>query len=352
MMLLDLIAEHFLGEAKKEFSHLSDKAKAQAATIMSGLDVPQEEIKAATKNRIIILSDKPRSEIFSGLEKLGYTRIDSSRSVGSSGGGYESEDGVEIIHKPLGQSKTGGAGIPNESIVVDRVKEALAEQPNLTVLFKGNNKDLTYKNVTGIDHIGKEGEAKGWKGDLRLLTKDGEKHISIKKDGGYRWESVMKRFRPTFEAFMTKALAGEVDELDLTPHPENPKLLQMMDKSGRPYGRIFIKDHPDLTPGSAIIDDMAFGPDHADIVQKTFVDSDFNLKGDTMVITSTKNMTDIKDFDEGDFPIVEFERNASKATKTDGMYGRGIVMRTRPVGQVTDGGRANYLYVDYKDVMK
>jgi len=181
-MLLDLIAEHFLREAKKEFDYLSDRAKVVAATIMAGLDIPKEEIKAYSKNRIIILSDKPRAEIFAGLEKIGFTRIDPSKSVGSSGGGYESEDGVEIIHKPLGQSKTGGAGIENEDIVVTKVKEALEEQPNLTVIFKGKNKDLTYKNVTGIDHIGKEGESKGWKGDLRLLTKDGEKHISIKKD--------------------------------------------------------------------------------------------------------------------------------------------------------------------------
>ena len=351
MMLLDLIAEHFLEEAKKEFDYLSDTAKETAAELMAGLGIPKEEIKAYNKNRIIILSDKPRSEIFSQLEKLGYERIDSAKYVGSSGGGYVAPNGVEIIHKPLSQSKTGGAGVDNEIIVVDKVKEALAEQPNLTVIFKGKNKDLTYKNVTGIDHIGKEGEAKGWKGDLRLLTKDGEKHISIKQDGGYRWESVMKRFRPTFEAFMKKAMAGEIEELDLTPASENPKLLQMLDKSGRAYGRIFIQNHPDLAPGSKTIHDMAFGPDHADIVQKTFTDSDFSLKGDTLVIKSTKNMTDVKDFEEGDFPIVEFERNASKATKTEGMYGRGIVMRTRPIGQIKGGSRANYLYVDYKDII-
>lgn len=351
MKLLDLIAEYFISEAKKEFEYLSPRAQEVAGVIMAGLDIPKDEIKAHSKTRIIILSDKPRAEVFAGLEKLGFTRIDASKNVGSSGGGYESEDGIQIIHKPLGQSKTGGAGIANENIVVDRVKEALAEQPNLTVVFKAKNKDLVYKNVTGIDHIGKEGESKGWKGDLRLLTKDGEKHISIKQDGGYRWESVMKRFRPTFEAFMKKAMAGEIDKLALTPHPDNPKLLVMADPDGRPYGRIFIENHPDLAPGSKVIDDMAFGPDHSDIVQKTFMDSDFELKGDTFTINTSKVMTDINDFEEGDFPIVEFERNASKATKVEGMYGRGIVMRTRPIGQIKAGGRANYLYLDYKDIV-
>ena len=351
MMLLDLIAEHFIREAKKELDYLSDTAKETAAELMAGLGIPKEELKAYNKNRIIILSDKPRTEIFSQLEKLGYERIDTTKFVGSSGGGYVAPNGVEIIHKPLGQSKTGGAGVANENIVVDKVKDALVEQPNLTIIFKGKNKDLTYKDVTGIDHIGKEGESKGWKGDIKLITKDGEKHISIKKDGGYRWESVMKRFRPTFEAFMTKAMASEIDKLQLVPNEDNPKLLQMMDNDGRPYGRVFIENHPDLASGSDTIYSMAFGPDHADIVQKTFTDSDFNLKGDTLVITASKNMTDISDFDEGDFPIVEFERNASKATKVEGMYGRGIVMRTRPIGQVTDGARANYLYLDYKDIM-
>ena len=351
MMLLNLIAEYFLDEAKKEFEYLSKEAQTVAATIMAGMGIPKDEIKAYNKNRIIVLSDKPRSEIFSGLEKMGFTRIDPSKSVGSSGGGYESENGIEIIHKPLGQSKTGGAGVSNENIVVDKVKEALAEQPNLTVIFKAKNKDLVYKNVTGIDHIGKEGESKGWKGDIRVLTKDGEKHVSIKKDGGYRWESVMKRFRPTFEAFMTKAMAGEIDGLQLVPAEDNPKLLQMLDMDGRAYGRVFINNHPDLAAGSETIDSMAFGPDHADIAQRTFTDSDFKLKDSTLEISTTKVMTDVKDFEEGDFPIVEFERNASKATKVEGMYGRGIVMRTRPIGQVKDGGRANYLYVEYKDIM-
>lgn len=351
MMLLDLISEYFLGEAKKEFDYLSKEAQVVASTIMAGLGIPKEEIKAYNKNRIIILSDRPRSEVFSELEKLGLTKIDPSIFVGSSGGGYETEEGIQVIHKPLGQSKTGGAGVDNEDIVVDKVKQALEEQPNLTVIFKGKNKDLTYKNVTGIEHIGKEGESKGWKGDIRLLTKDGEKHVSIKKDGGYRWESVMKRFRPTFEAFMKKAMAGEIKDLQLVPGEDNPKLLQMLDPNGRAYGRVFIQNHPELASGSSVIADMAFGPDHADIAQKTFTDGDFSLKGDVFAINTTKVMTDIKDFEEGDFPIVEFERNASKATKVEGMYGRGIVMRTRPIGQVKDGGRANYLYLDYKDIM-
>jgi hypothetical protein len=351
MKLLDIIAEHFIEEAKHPYEYLSADAQEVAKHIMAGLNIPKEEIKGDTKNRIIILSDRPRAEIFADLEKLGYKRYEGRKYIKSSGGGYVAPNGVQIIHKPLELSKQGGAGISNETIVVEHIQQALDQVSPLTVIFKGKNKDLTYKNVTGVTHIGKEGESKGWKGDIALQTKDGSKHISIKKDGGYRWESVVRRFRTTYEAFMNKAIAGEIPNLKLVPAKDNPRLLLMMSPSGKPYGRIFIKGHPELEPGSDTIYQMAFGPDHADIVQRTFSKGDFNLKGNVLTINSSKVMEDMKDFNEEDFPVIEFERNASKATRLDGIYQRGILMRTRPAGQAKGSSRANYLYVDYKDIM-
>jgi len=342
-MLLDLIAEHFLNEAKHPYEYLSATAKETAQDIMKALKIPKEEIGGATKNRVIVLSDKPRAEVFSSLEKMGYKRYEGTTYIGSSGGGFVSPTGVEIIHKSLAQSKTGGAGIENEQIAYEQIDKAFVSANPLTIVFKGKNKSITYNKVTSVTHIGKEGESKGWKGDIALHTEEGAKHISIKKDGGYRWESVVKRFRTTYETFMNKAVAGEIPNLELIPHKDNPRLLIMTSPSGKPYGRIFIKNHPDLEPGSDTIYQMAFGPDHADIVQRTFTEGDFELKGNVLTITCTKVLEDENDLDPDDLPVIEFERNASKATKLDGIYQRGILMRTRPAGQAKGTSRANYL---------
>jgi hypothetical protein len=344
------IKSNILNEAKHPFTYLNDEAQQVAQSIATELNIPIEDFIAGTKRTIIILSDD-RSAVFSGLEKMGFEK--NAVMTGSSAGGFVSPEGINVINKPKTLSLLGGSGIDNEQIFYKAVKQALDTRPDLTINFVADNKTVSIENVSDVTHIGKEGERKGWKGDVNIISSgDVNNHISIKKDGGFRWESVMTRYRDVFIAFMTKAKAGEIENLHLTPDDGNPRLLRMLDDNGKPYSRVIINNHPGLDPSNPDNDiyDMAFGKDDALIVQRSFTESDFELNGEVLTIKASKIQQSLDDFEPSDFPMIEFERNASKATKTDGIYGRGIIPRTTPLKQ-RGGKRSNILDLEYDDLM-
>lgn len=334
--------------AKKPFSFLSPEAQEVGREIMSKLNLPEDEIASHSKNRIIVLTDKPRKEVFSSLGDLGYERDPIIR--GSSGGGYVTPNGIEIIHKPKTLTQLGGAGVGNETFIYDKIKDALESSSPLDITFNSDKgPTLEYKNVTDVNHVGKEGEKLGWKGDISLETGSGLDFISIKEDGPYRWASVMGRYKEFYQKFITKAYKGDYPFLKLTPLESNPRVLQMMNpENDKPYGRIFILNHPQVEEDTY---DMAFGQDHAQIVQRSFIDSDFKLDGDKLIIKCSRTMKSLKDFTDDDLPIIEFERNASKATATEGPFNRGIVVRTGPKKRMKAAtSRANNLILSYDEL--
>jgi hypothetical protein len=341
-----------LDEAKKPYENLSNKAKETAEDIMKTLNLTKDNIKSSSKDRIIILSDIPRPEVFKALEKLGYKK--DTNIPGSSAGGYISPNGTQIITKSESLTKVGGAGIENENIFVDNINKYIdiSDNNEITVIITGGSKTITYKKVTNAKNIGKEGESKGWKGDALLFTTSGTKSISIKKDGPFRWESAMGRYRDLYDTFMEKAYNKKIPNLELIPDPENPKVLQMMNpKTKTPYGRIFITEVPGLNDQ---LEDLVFGKDKAIVIQKTFTDNDFTFDGDKDILTVnvTKIITSVDEIEKGDLPVLEFERNASKATQTSGYKGRGIILRISPQERMTSASsRANNLILTYNQAV-
>jgi len=343
MLMLEGLLENLginLNEVKKPYEFLSAEAKKVADTLKQQLGLSDEEIKAHAKNRIIIFTDRNRADIFAELEKLGYEKETTVR--GSSGGGYvDKESGIEIIHKNI--TGAGSAGLDNEAIFVGSINAAV---PINVKIIPSSGPTLTYPNITQTLGVGKEGESKGWKADVHLASEGKIYPISIKKDGSFRWSSAMKTHGDIFNLILQKADKGEIPELDLRVDPENPRVLNMVNpENDRNYGRVFIKNAPRLD-----IESLAFGPDNADVVQRTFTPNDFKVKGDTLYITSTKNYEQVEDFKEEDYPILQLERNASKATQTQGLTGRGITIRTVPASAMKTGGKANNLIIDYNKI--
>lgn len=330
-----------LSEAKKPFSYLSPEAQAVGKELTAKLDLEPGEIMAHSKDRIIVYTDRPRQDVFSALMNLGYER---DAIKGSSAGGFRTPEGIEIIHKA--QSSVGDAGLDNEDIVVQRVKEFTSLHGKINVVFKGQNKTLSYKGVTDATGVGRDtGDNK--KADIILFSTSEDIPISIKKDGSFRWSSAMKSHGDIFHKIIGAAYEGKRDDLKLVPDEENPRLLKMINpKNNLPYGRVHVINAPGLD-----FESMAFGSDNAKVVQRTFSDDDFKMEGDTLTIMCTKVYDKASDFSESDQPIIQFERNASKATQTDGYTGRGITIRTVPAAvkdKATD--RANNLTIDYKDL--
>lgn len=349
-LINEVLGENNILELKQPYEKLSDKAKTTASEIMKALDLTTDNIKAHSSNRIIVLTTTSRSEVFKQLEKLGYTR--DITIPGSSAGGFRAPNGVEIIEKSESLTSVGGAGVENENIFVNNINQYASESNPITVIIKpSKGKNLTYKNVIGAKHVGKEGEKLGYKGDAVLLTKKENFPISIKKDGPFRWESAMTRYSDLYNTFMNKAYNDKVPNLKLVPDPQNPKVLQMINpKTQTPYGRIFIIDAPELM---GQLPELVFGKDNAMVVQKTFTDNDFIFQNNILTVTSTKNITSINELEKKDLPVIELERNASKATKLDGYRGRGIILRISPQERMlAAGSRANNLILTYSQAIK
>lgn len=359
MRLLDLISEYFLNEAGT-YDNLDDLGKETADEIMKALGLSKDNIvkhahdRRTDRDRIVVKSDEPRAKVFADLAKLGYKR---ERAIaGSTPGGYVAPNGVQIIHKPYSKSNSRGtAGLGNEMVFVSTINNLLAEKSPMDVVLRGDNKSTTIKGVTEVVHIGKEGEKQGWKGDAKLVTSNGSTNVSIKEDGKYRWESVIKRYREVFEAVMRKGMAGELPGLELKPDPDFINVLMMWDPDkNKPYGRIIVTDHPQLMDD---FEDMAFGPDKAVLAQRSFTEEDFRVEGDSIVVDCTEVAESLDDFTEDHAPVLEFERNSSKASKNpdkdpNDIYGRGVGMRTTPYKHAKGGPRANQFIITYEDLMK
>ena len=341
-----------LSEAKKPFNTLSSKAKDLAKKISDTFSIPLENFYAHSVNRILIVAPEGmrRSELFDKIEQepsLNLTRV-RSRLPGSSAGGFRSEDGIEIILKDSTTQRLGSAGLENEQTFNDTINSAIKQVGSpIKVVIKGtNNKTLVYEGVTKSVDIGRDVKG-GKKSDVDLYTSKGVKGISIKKDGPFRWASAMTAFPELYDKFIGGAYNNKISNLELVEDETNPALLKMVNSEGRPYGRLYILNYPPLEENFEL---FAFGSDKVSIIQRTFSPSDFSLEGDTLTINVTKIYTEVEDIPVSDKPIIEFERNASKATKTDGYRNRGIIMRISPRSSYKETDRGNKFVIDYRDI--
>jgi hypothetical protein len=341
-----------ISEAKKPFDTLSSKAKDLAKSISDLVGIPLENFYAHSINRILIVAPEGmrRGELFDKIEQepsLNLTRV-RSRLPGSSAGGFKSEDGIEIILKDSTTQRLGSAGLENEQIFNNTIKSAIEQVGSpIKIIIKGaNNKTLVFNDVTKSVDIGRDTQG-GKKSDIDLYTSEGVKGISLKKDGAFRWASAMTAFPELYDKFIGGAYNNKIPNLELVADETNPALLKMVNPEGRPYGRLFILNFPPLEKNFEL---LAFGSDKVSIIQRTFNPSDFSLEGDTLTINVTKIYTKIEDIPDSDRPIIEFERNASKATKTDGYKNRGIIMRISPRSSYKETNKGNKFVIDYKDI--
>mgnify|MGYP003652685870 FL=1 len=334
---------NFLSEAKHPFEYLSKEAQELGKDLIQKLNLDDDEIIAHAKNRIIVYTDRPRKEVFQALANLGYEK---QQVRGSSAGGYVTPEGIEVIHKS--QTSIGNAGLGNEDALVTKIKEAIAVNGGpINVKFVGKNKvNIDYTNVKHAKGVGKITTGNR-KADVILHSNGKEEAISVKEDKAFRWSSAMSTHKDVFKAVLEPGLEG-TEDLKLVQDENNPFLLNMMNpKNNKPYGSIYVLDAPDMDFAT-----LAFGSDNAVVVKATFTDGDFKFENGLLTIQTAGNYTEEGHFDEeDDKPIIRFERNASKATRDTGIYGRGITIRTVPARRYnkrTD--RANILALNYKDL--
>lgn len=334
---------NLIKEAKYPFEYLSKEAQELGKELIQKLNLEDNEIIAHAKNRIIVYTDRPRQEVFQALRSLGYEK---DQITGSSGGGFRTPEGIEIIHKA--QTSIGDAGVGNEAILVAKVEEAISANGGpINVRFIGKNTvNLYYTNVKGAKRVG-EKTSDNKKADVVLLTPEKTRPISVKEDKAFRWSSAMSTHRKVFDAVLKPAMGEGTEDLKLVQDEKNPKLLNMINpKNNLPYGSIYVFGAPDMD-----YETLAFGSDNAVVVKASFEDKDFHLNNGILTIQTAGNYQETKHFTEDDTPIIRFEKNASKASNLTGYAGRGIVIRTVPAkGYNNQTSRANTLDLKYKDL--
>jgi len=201
-----------LKEVKKPFEKLSPKAQEVALNISKELQIPKENFIADSSNRITILTDESRSDVMKKLIDLGFER--DPNIAGSSQGGVRSQEGVEVIIKPLLGQGTQSAGKANEADFENLINSKVEEYGGpITVILKSSNKNIKLSNVAQAKDVSATDANVFNKADVQLLDQSDKviANISLKKRNAIRWES--SKTRPIGEINIFKSFIDKVGKL-------------------------------------------------------------------------------------------------------------------------------------------
>jgi hypothetical protein len=371
MDALDLFFKKYSYKFPKGYPDLNDEQDINLlADLLEGLDINLEEVnlgRTQLKKRnnvdlfldsffkkepfntndgeviLDIITIKPDTFTIEDIDKKDIIkdRILNSKGEIKVSGKYQSGEffsgttGKLIKTEKFGGVGGGGHGVENEKIFNDTINNIIETNQNpinIKIIDK-SNKTLTIEEVTKAEHQG----AKGAKADVLLKSNNRDTPISIKKDGQFRWESIVSRYKELINNFIDKGQKGLIPKLKLTP--ENDILIMTNSETNEKYGRVYITDYPPLEKDA---EDMIFGPDKVKIVQKTFSPEDFSFNENLLTIKVTKIYLDINDLEKDDMPIISISRNINrKATK-------GLDFRTIPL---KDMSQTSGLVVKSSDII-
>jgi len=264
--------------------------------------------------------------------------------------GQETTLSINAIYKSadLGGQEGGSRGVSNENELVNIINNTI-EQNNsepITIKFIATKEgpEIIVENINKAENIGYKGKKENKKGDVILYSSTGQdQSLSVKKDGPYWWSSERKQFADLLSKFVEEGKKGNIDNLILKENPLQPYVLDMIDpKDNRRYGIVLIKNYP-LLDDEKEISRIAFGPEQAKIIQRSFSESDFNFENNTLTVKTTRNIASIEDLTEEDKPIIWLARHENQKY--------GIDFRTIPYKQANfepkRGGKT--LVIDYNN---
>ena len=142
--------------------------------------------------RMGVLTDNDRLQTIGHIvNELGESAIhDVNDYKASSVGKILIEDRLSVVVKPLSRQGTSSAGLKNESLLVNGIKEHLPCRIcfyDMDKQWRLNNEVITSCEAVGSDTTGRK------KADIVLLSDcDNEYRISLKKDNAEIWESADK----------------------------------------------------------------------------------------------------------------------------------------------------------------
>lgn len=261
------------------------------------------DLKLISGKSIAVLTDKNRSDVINDLAQgLRGRYITKPSSVSSLG--YVDYDNFKIYVKPKAKQGRLSAGIENEDIIENKIKQALLEKSPLIIKFVGNNSTFTVKDVVSVKGVGPF-IAGGKKADLLLKTNFAKDiPISIKKDNADVWESA-----DTYWSTTAKMLTDKYVKLDKV------KLIKM------PHGYYKIEPNISFPATDEEQSKVIFGTDifnNGAVVIKTFNSDDFKLEENVLKIYVSYVIKKLEDV-PADKEVYFLIRN-DKSRSTKGFY--------------------------------
>jgi hypothetical protein len=302
-------------EVKKPIDFLSDEAKKITQNVIQNLNISADDIKALSKNKIVILSDK-RQKIFSELEKLGYKR--DSNISGSSQGGFRTDNNIEILVKPKSAQGEKSAGKQNESSFLDLINNKVKENDGpITVIIQSDKKKIKFNNIEEAKDSSVEGATQFAKADAQLVDDEGEVigNISLKKRNAVRWESSKTREIDginVFKNFIQKVSNNVFPNVSLKPLDKKNKFKLYNPQTNKVLSKVIIKNTP-----SDVVNDVIFGNDvpKTIVIKEDFENfSNYTFENGVLVINCYKIYTDVKDImGTDDEPVYAFSNHIGQA---------------------------------------
>ena len=346
ILLLENILEDLIGEKITVNKATEEDAKKAIEILKNNLNLTDSDFTKESSVRYKILV--PRSERYDYIEKIttlpGFKYNPNAK--GSSIGAIE-YDGISFLLKPSNLQGRGSAGIENEDIVVNEINNYINEGAK-NIVFESPNKTLKINNVREVSTVGYD-VSEGKKADI-IISADKNYPISIKKDNASFWESADTRYKDIVTTLSKKIKAGDFSpELIFMPFVdklgnEKEGINKMYNKNtGSKVTGIIVTDLPSTSAESII-----FGSDKATVIYRSFTPSDFKLEGDTLYITVSKIISNLKEVYEYNLEPVLNIRHDSTRQATGGL--RAIA---QPKAEVysDEGITGNKIELSYNDIM-
>lgn len=242
---------------KNGFHELKEISSTKFAVLVAttSIRVPSlERIQSVFKKKYSVVFDKSTN-----LSSIGHLIID---------GKYL------ITAKPKNRQGTASAGVDNEVMMVQEIKNAIkdSDDKNITVIFKHGGTTFKLTNVTeairaGADTAGRK------KSDVNIVSKGKMIPISLKKDNAENWESADSYWGQIARQYVDAAVEKEdvVLEQEGKIYKINPNLAVKSTK----------EEKTNVVFGSDIL------PGKGAVIKKTFSKEDFKFNGKKNELTIT-----------------------------------------------------------------
>jgi len=166
---------------------------------------------------------------------------------------------IVVSNKP-----PGGDGKGSEGDFIENINSLIEENGGeATVVLISPDKKLPFYNITNIRDSSKTDAGKGAKSDVQFMSNSKvDSNISLKKDSGFRWASVISIYKEFITKFINDAINGKLTDLELKQNPDVPGKYLMYDPiTGNRISKAIIPDFP-----KDDINNWVFGPETPQVI--------------------------------------------------------------------------------------